>query len=203
MTERTLLDRFMALGKERGQLLDQPEGTVLGWRVCRADLTSRGDFRWPWPGDWVEVDGPADGDACGEGLHIAHTAMGAASGGIPLHTVLIVAYRPDDVLGSDNHKTRVRRCYAMGVIDATRANLFGADLRDAYLRGADLSGADLRGANLRGANLSGANLRDAYLPGARLVMADLCGADLRGAIGMPRSGMPVGWKLINERWEKE
>ena len=37
-----------------------------------------------------------------------------------------------------------------------RANLHGANLRDA-----SLSGADLRDANLHGANLSGANLRDA------------------------------------------
>ncbi|ELV9230062.1 pentapeptide repeat-containing protein [Salmonella enterica] len=56
------------------------------------------------------------------------------------------------------------------------ADLCGADLRDADLRGADLRGADLRDADLCGADLCGANLRDADLCGA-----DLCGANLRGA----------------------
>ncbi|EGS5002215.1 pentapeptide repeat-containing protein [Salmonella enterica subsp. enterica serovar Oranienburg] len=63
----------------------------------------------------------------------------------------------------------------------SRANLCGANLRDANLYGADLRDAnlcdaDLRGANLRDANLYGANLRD-----ANLCDADLCGANLRDA----------------------
>jgi len=50
-----------------------------------------------------------------------------------------------------------------------KANLWGADLREADLSGAnlwgaDLSGADLRGANLRGANLGGADLRVKHPP---------------------------------------
>ena len=83
-----------------------------------------------------------------------------------------------------------------GEENGVRANLSGADLRDAnlsgaYLSGANLSGADLSGANLRGAdlrcaylsgaNLSGANLRDANLSGADLSGANLKGVDLRGA----------------------
>ncbi|EEF7364163.1 pentapeptide repeat-containing protein [Salmonella enterica] len=63
----------------------------------------------------------------------------------------------------------------------SRANLCGADLRDADLRGAYLCGADLRGANLCGADLRGADLRGADLRGADLRGAYLCGADLRGA----------------------
>ncbi|EAW5296969.1 pentapeptide repeat-containing protein [Salmonella enterica] len=73
----------------------------------------------------------------------------------------------------------------------SRADLRGADLRDANLYGADLYGAnlcdaDLRGANLCDADLRGADLRDANLCGADLRGADLCGAnlcdaDLRGA----------------------
>ncbi|ECH6755387.1 pentapeptide repeat-containing protein [Salmonella enterica] len=73
----------------------------------------------------------------------------------------------------------------------SRANLYGADLRDADLYGANLRGAnlcganlygaDLRGANLRGANLYGADLRDANLRDAYLCDAYLRGADLRGA----------------------
>ncbi|EDH6207101.1 pentapeptide repeat-containing protein [Salmonella enterica subsp. enterica serovar Bukavu] len=68
----------------------------------------------------------------------------------------------------------------------SRADLYGADLRDANLRGANLYGADLRDANLRGANLRGANLcdanlRGANLRGANLRGANLCDANLRGA----------------------
>ena len=40
----------------------------------------------------------------------------------------------------------------------SRANLSGADLRDADLKGANLIGADLRDADLRDAYLIGANL---------------------------------------------
>ncbi|ELV8868702.1 pentapeptide repeat-containing protein [Salmonella enterica] len=68
----------------------------------------------------------------------------------------------------------------------SRANLYGADLRDAdlygaNLRGANLCGANLYGADLRGANLYGADLRDANLRDAYLCDAYLRGADLRGA----------------------
>ena len=54
-----------------------------------------------------------------------------------------------------------------------RANLRGADLREAdlgwaNLRGADLREADLGWANLRGADLGWANLRGAYLGGVVL-----------------------------------
>ncbi|EAA9160672.1 pentapeptide repeat-containing protein [Salmonella enterica] len=70
--------------------------------------------------------------------------------------------------------------------DLYDANLYGANLRDADLYGADLYGADLCGANLRDAdlydaNLYGANLRDADLYGADLRDANLRGADLRDA----------------------
>ena len=70
--------------------------------------------------------------------------------------------------------------------EGEKANLYGADLRDANLRGADLRGAnlchaDLRGADLRDANLCHANLRGADLCGADLRGANLCHADLRGA----------------------
>ncbi|ENR4219040.1 pentapeptide repeat-containing protein [Salmonella enterica] len=65
--------------------------------------------------------------------------------------------------------------------DLRDADLFGADLRGANLRDADLFGADLRGADLRDADLCGADLRGANLCGADLRDADLFGADLRGA----------------------
>ena len=72
-----------------------------------------------------------------------------------------------------------------------RADLRGADLRDADLRGADLRDADLRDADLRDADLRGADLRDAVL----------CVADLRGAknapfipMTCPDSGSFTAWK---------
>lgn len=70
--------------------------------------------------------------------------------------------------------------------DLRDANLNDADLRYANLSGADLSGAGLHYVNLSGAdlsytNLSGAGLRDANLRCADLHDANLSGADLRCA----------------------
>ena len=62
-----------------------------------------------------------------------------------------------------------------------KADLCGADLRDADLRDADLCGAGLRDADLRDADLCGAGLCGADLRDAALCGADLCGADLRDA----------------------
>ncbi|EIX5019194.1 pentapeptide repeat-containing protein [Salmonella enterica] len=87
----------------------------------------------------------------------------------------------------EEHKVWITSIHESG----SRANLFGADLRDANLRGADLrdanlrgaylSDADLRGADLRGADLRGADLSGAYLSDANLFGADLRDANLRGA----------------------
>ncbi|HHZ1082505.1 TPA: pentapeptide repeat-containing protein [Yersinia enterocolitica] len=90
------------------------------------------------------------------------------------HKIWIESYRKNG--------SRANLCGA----DLRDANLCGADLRDANLRDANLCGADLRdanlyGANLRDANLCGADLRDANLCGANLYGANLCGADLCGA----------------------
>jgi hypothetical protein len=63
----------------------------------------------------------------------------------------------------------------------TRANLRGADLRDAVLCGADLRGADLCDADLCDADLCGTGLCGANLRRADLRGADLCGANLREA----------------------
>lgn len=62
-----------------------------------------------------------------------------------------------------------------------RANLRGADLRDAYLQGTHLRGAYLQNANLQGAHLRDAHLQCADLRGAHLQGANLQCADLRGA----------------------
>ena len=62
-----------------------------------------------------------------------------------------------------------------------KANLWGADLRNADLRCADLLNADLRNADLRNADLWNADLRCANLRNADLRCADLRNADLRNA----------------------
>ena len=61
------------------------------------------------------------------------------------------------------------------------ANLIRANLREANLRGADLIEANLSGANLSVANLIRANLSGADLSGADLIRANLMEADLSGA----------------------
>jgi uncharacterized protein YjbI with pentapeptide repeats len=54
-----------------------------------------------------------------------------------------------------------------------RADLSGANLREAKLTRGDLSGAKLTRANLIGADLSGANLNKTNLSEANLMLADL------------------------------
>ena len=81
-----------------------------------------------------------------------------------------------------------------------RADLIGADLREANLREADLWGANLREADLCRANLRGADLREADLWGANLRGANLRGADLCEAkniqipLACPEQGEFIGWK---------
>ncbi len=160
------------------------------WRVVRPDFTSFRGFTWPFPGGTVETPGPFTlGDACpsapGDGVCLAKTWQGAASGGIPASTVLIVEYDDADVLGEDENKLRVSRCVVTDVLDVRamiRGGWFaGADLSHAYLRGADLRYADLRGADLRYADLRYADLRGADLRYADWRGAALRYADLRGA----------------------
>jgi hypothetical protein len=112
------------------------------------------------------------------------TPKGAASGGIPLHTVLVVGYYEADVLGRSVEKLRVKRAFVLDAWDAwdhVRFNGFRANLSGANLNRANLPGADLSDANLPGADLSRANLSDAYLSYANLSYANLSDADLSGA----------------------
>jgi hypothetical protein len=164
----------------------------------------------PAPGEkwseWMEHPEPAepDGEECGPGgWHVIKklSAKYAPTVWWPW------AAQVRGVLGEGSDKLRVRavrlrritptlfwRCIRLGW--CCRANLNGADLRDANLCGADLrsvnlfdsnlrwtnlTGANLAGANLRWASLRDANLRDANLRGADLSGADLSGADLSGA----------------------
>ena len=159
--------------------------------------------------------------APGDGLSVALTVPAAQSGGRRLSNsvMLLVGYLPDDVVGTDGSKVRVRRLYVHPdpidplqlVLWAIAADdLGGADLGGAYLRGADLGGANLGGANLGDANLGGANLRGANLGdanlgganlgganlrGANLGDANLGGANLRGAYGNERTTLPAGHRV--------
>ncbi len=173
--------------------------TRTAWRSVHPDLRSSRGFRWPFPGNEAVAPLPdgaefTHGNPCpqfvGDGLCLAKTWRGAASGSIPAITCLLVEFAPVDVLGEDDDKVRVSRCRVVDVFDAPAlirdgwcvgANLVGAHLGGANLWGANLGGANLRGANLGGADLGGADLGGADLRGADLWGADLWGADLRGA----------------------
>lgn len=168
--------------------IEPPDGHLLAWRVVHPDGRSRNGFRWPFKG---AAKVPAEGilrentGPCpiqdGDGLCLAKTWLGARQGGIPAITGLAVAYRERDVLGEDDTKLRVSRCWVLDVLDLPRL------LREGHGRGAYLTGAYLYGAYLSGAYLSGADLRGAYLYGA-----DLSRADLRGARNVPAHAQQAG-----------
>ena len=191
--------------------------TRYGFRAVHPNFRSRNNYVWPFPGQTAHAAGPFDADnkgGCprydGDGICLATTARGAASGGIPLITVLVCSYGVADVLGSEagGSKVRVRKAEVLSVHDfpatlspgseaigsphlprkeclsgagLSGAGLFGADLSGANLRGADLRGADLSYADLSYADLYGAYLRRADLRRANLSDANLRGADLYGA----------------------
>lgn len=173
-----------------------------GLKAVQPDLVTTHGFRWALPGGLnlsnhafnIENTSPCPSEP-GDGMCVATTWWGMASGGIPARTLLLVAYRAADVAGRDLNKLRIKGVVAsVALVDGERlvrehgreANLQRADLRGANLRGADLEDADLQdadllGADLRGADLQGADLRSAYLYSAVLQGANLQHADLRGA----------------------
>ena len=164
------------------------------WAIksTRTDFTTRNGYRWPFPGNATEYMALDDHDSScprrvGDGLCVATTWAGMASGGYPAITLLLVAYRSLEARSGEPGKLRVPQAFVVDLIDGARLvreHGKGADLLDA-----DLRGANLRGANLRGADLRGANLRDADLRGADLRDADLRGANLRDARGVDRDAI--------------
>ena len=76
----------------------------------------------------------------------------------------------------------------------SRADLSGANLRDADLSGADLSFANLRGADLSGANLSCANLSNANLSGASMDQMIWDIHTVFYPLQCPDSGSYIGYK---------
>ena len=136
---------------------------------------------------WNEAPGPitqstsACPSAPGDGLCVALTVSAAQSGGQRMgnSVMLLVGYLPEDVLGTDGAKVRVRRLYVEpDPVDPVQLTLWAIAADD--LRGANLEVANLRDANLRDANLRDANLRSACL---------------EGATGNSFTELPAGWTV--------
>lgn len=187
-----------------------PEGfDSWGIKSVHPDLMTAYNFSWASPGG-VNVSNDylatSNTSACpmvpGDGLCVATSWRGMASGGIPARTLLLIAYRAAEIVGRDEPDGKLRiggEVASVALIDGERlirehgegANLGGACLTGANLRyanlqyanfqGANLQGAGLQYVNLQGANLQGAGLQYANLYGANLYGANLQGANLRGA----------------------
>lgn len=134
-----------------------PEGCdAWGIKSTAPDLTTRGGYQWPYPGQWATVSqervltantGPCPTQE-GDGLCVALDYEGMAAGQYPARTMLLVAYAQADVLGADDHKVRVRRAYVVALLD-------GEALARDYLRGADLRGPTCAAPIWRGATSGG------------------------------------------------
>ena len=125
-----------------------PEGyDSWGIKSIGFDGRTKHGFEWPEPGretERYELD-PDNGGSCpsreGDGLCVATTYRGMASGGHRAFCVLLVAYRSAEAKGDEAGKLRVPQVYVVARFDGeqqARTNYRGADLRGAYLRGAYL-----------------------------------------------------------------
>ena len=120
-----------------------------GVKSVHPDLRTTHGYTWPMPGRVAECDpkqiDPTNFEGCpaseGDGLCVAKTWSGMASGGIHATTMLLVAYRSSEILGSagGGSKLRLPRVAVVALVDGARL------LREAG-RGANLQGANLRGA---------------------------------------------------------
>ena len=166
--------------------------TRTAFRAVHPDFRSSRGFVWPFPGGEAVAAGPFTDheggcpQSAGDGICLAHTWAGVASGGIPAFTVLVCEYDAADLLGFEGgtvevpEKVRVKRARVLRAVDFP-ATLRGGVRRDDALPYADLSRANLSRTDLSGANLTGANLTGANLTGAYLTRTDLSGANLTGA----------------------
>ncbi len=111
-----------------------------------------------------------------------HIRRGALVTGIHGERPRLITITGSDLRGIlERHLTWVASGWELGqCAHLQRADLHGAELRNAHLQGADLHQACLQRADLAGADLHGADLRGADLSGANLEGADLTGADLSG-----------------------
>ena len=115
-----------------------------GIKTVQPDLRTYGGYQWPCPGQTAACDParlvPENTGACpshaGDGLCVATSWQGMASGGIPARTLLLVAYASAEVLGRDDAagKLRLPRVAVVALVDGQRllgeagsgANLDGA-----------------------------------------------------------------------------
>jgi len=161
-------------------------------------------FHWPAPGQsirsWNEDhsdDSERINDPCsrypGDGLTVALTVSAMSSNRLPIHSILLVAFRSEEVVGRERSKIRTSGdvmvidewlineidLYNMNFygVNFCGVNLFGADLRNTNLSSADMRNAHLGIADLRKANMRGAILRNANVKGADFSSADLRGTD--------------------------
>ena len=162
--------------------LTLPEGyDSWGVKSVGFDGRTKFGFEWPEPGQETGRYELLDHDSScprmkGDGLCVATTWAGMASGGYRAFCLLVVAYRSSEARSDEPGKLRVPQVAVVARVDGEGfvgaqcryADLQDADLRDANLRYANLRYADLQGANLQGANLRYANLRGANLQGANL-----------------------------------
>jgi uncharacterized protein YjbI with pentapeptide repeats len=175
---------------------DQGQLKHVALKAVNPDFTTRNGFQWAFPDRWTRD--PADTgnyspNLCptkpGDGLSVAKTVAGMASGGYSPVTVLIVGFSEADLLQEADNKIKIRKAKTLAVVDGLKlirnhgkeAYLARANLARAYLGGAYLEGANLEGANLARANLARAYLGGAYLEGANLEGANLEGANLARA----------------------
>lgn len=165
-----------------------PEGyDSWGVKSVGFDGRTKHGFEWPAPGgETARYELDDHESSCprrqGDGLCVATTWAGMASGGFRAFCLLLVAYRSAEARGDEEGKLRVPQIAVVARLDGeavARRDLQGANLRGADLGGANLRRADLEGANLQGANLQGADLRSANLRGADLTDEE---ARERGAI---------------------
>ena len=157
-------------------------GLKLAWKAVHPDLRSSHGYRWPWRGQWAwsvtdqeYSRGGTYPHFIGDGICLAKTWSGAASGRIPAITGLICGYLPKDVLGENPDKLRVTSAFVFEVIDIP------SYIRSGYLAGANMVAANLCGANLESANFRNTNLRYSNFKGANLEFANFIGANLQGS----------------------
>ena len=132
------------------------------WGVKSIDFdgTTKYGFVWPEPGKETErYELLGHGSSCprqkGDGLCVATTWEGMASGGFRAFCILLVAYRAAEAKGNETGKLRVPQVAVVARFNGERK------ARESF-SGANLYGADLCGANLRLADLCGANLPDGW-----------------------------------------
>lgn len=160
-----------------------------GRKAIGLDLTTGRYYGTPihWPvqtGGWVTQDGPADGEPCGVGLHAALTVCGLSLVHRLAEAIVVpVGWLPEDVLGRDGDKVRVRRLFVLPCPMS-----FPQVLRAGWGQGANLARSNLAGSNLSWSDLSGSNLY-----GSNLYGSDLYGACMRGAVADMWTRWPAGF----------